>query len=40
MFAKSSRGDIEEKELRWFKTTSKEYLEYTEDKLEARIKEG
>jgi hypothetical protein len=40
VFAKSSRGDIEDIELRWFKKTSKEYLEYTEDELEGRIKDG
>jgi hypothetical protein len=40
IFAKSSLGNIEDDELRWFKDVAKEYLEYTEKELEARIKEG
>jgi hypothetical protein len=40
MFAKSSRGNIEDDELRDFKDTAKLYLEYTDKQLEARLKEG
>ncbi|GHU59547.1 addiction module toxin RelE [Spirochaetia bacterium] len=40
IFAKSSLGNIEDDELKWFKGVSREYLEYTDDQLNARIKEG
>jgi hypothetical protein len=39
MFAKSSRANINSKELRHFKGTAKLYLEYTDDQLGARIKD-
>jgi hypothetical protein len=39
MFAKSSRANINSKELRYFKGTAKLYLEYTDDQLGARIKD-
>jgi hypothetical protein len=40
MFAKSSRGNISEKELRNFKDAAKLHLGYTEDQLRGRIKIG
>jgi hypothetical protein len=40
VFAKSSLANIEDDRLKWFKKVSKEYLEYTDEELEARIKEG
>ncbi|GHV89680.1 addiction module toxin RelE [Spirochaetia bacterium] len=40
IFAKSNLEDIEDDELKWFKGVSREYLEYTDDQLNARIKEG
>jgi hypothetical protein len=40
MFAKSSRANISQKELRNFKDTAGVYLEYTEDQLKDRIKNG
>jgi hypothetical protein len=40
VFAKSSLANIEDDRLKWFKKVSREYLEYTDDELEARIKEG
>jgi hypothetical protein len=40
IFAKSSRGNISDRELREFKDAAKVYLEYTEDQIKARIKSG
>ncbi|GHU71473.1 hypothetical protein FACS189450_07550 [Spirochaetia bacterium] len=40
VFAKADRNNIDDDELREFKATAKMYLEYTENQLEARIKEG
>jgi hypothetical protein len=40
VFAKSSRANISEKELRDFKDFAKLYLEYTEKQLKDRIKSG
>jgi hypothetical protein len=40
IFSKSARANIGDGELRWYKKVSREYLEYTEDQLKARLKEG
>jgi hypothetical protein len=40
MFAKSAQANIGEGAKRWYKKVAKEYLDYTEDQLEARLKEG
>ncbi|GHV73383.1 hypothetical protein AGMMS49940_06850 [Spirochaetia bacterium] len=40
VFAKSSRANIDNDELKWHKQVAKEYLEYTDKELEARLKEG
>jgi hypothetical protein len=40
VFAKSSRENIEDKELRWFRKVSREYLEYTEKELLGRLDGG
>ncbi|AEF85671.1 conserved hypothetical protein [Treponema primitia ZAS-2] len=40
VFAKSGQANIGDKELRWFRKVSKEYLEYTEKELLGRLDGG
>ncbi|GHV73385.1 addiction module toxin RelE [Spirochaetia bacterium] len=40
VFAKSNLANIADDRLKWFRKVAKEYLEYTDKELEARIKEG
>jgi len=39
-FAKSDRGNIDEKELRAFKNDAKDQFALTDEQIEARLKKG
>ncbi|GHV46125.1 hypothetical protein AGMMS49546_33550 [Spirochaetia bacterium] len=40
MFAKSNQANIGPKVKRWYKKVAREYLGFTEDQLQARLKDG